>query len=730
MERSFFSALSVLFLMCIVLFTHGTAAAEDTFKVTSIDVGKGDCILVQTGAEDNPSNVLIDTGYKDTAKDVLKYLEKNGIQKLDAIIISHFHKDHVGGAARILEKIPVGIVYMPDYEGTRKVYKEMMDVLSQKGILCERLKENRSISFGNAKYDLYPSTIKFDGDNDNDVSMAATLEYNGDTALFAGDLEEEGVKQFLSNNRIPEKHYDILKLPHHGSEGNNTKDLLARLKDGGIVVITDGQDRRAHGTLLDTLAKDGFQTYCAADDGTITVTAAGDGYTVEKSKNPNHLIEGDWKYLLADDGSAVLTGYTGNKTNITLPSKLGGKQVKTIADSAFYNHKDLKRVIIPNGVSSIGDSAFSWCTGLESVTIPGSVTTIGKAAFSWCTSLGSVTIPDSVTSVGDSGFERCTALKNVKLSTRLTEIAPSLFERCESLESIDVPAGVQTIGEDAFKRCMGLRNVRIPGSVTKIDEGAFKRCESLGSIRIPESVTNIKDEAFQNCKSLKEIRYGGTAEQWDKVKKGKNWAIGTSQDLQIYYSDTEDDPEPEPAPEPHRGSRFFTLPELPGTGFSAGQSKSLSEFPKDLRYEPSGLTLQIPSLDMTETIVMIPFRNGEYPVEWLGKNIGLPEEFDLPGSGPSVLVGHNHLNTTEAGPFGLLRTLADKALIFVSDREGILMKFSVTANEKIAANDMAATKSLSAACENSLILITCEDERPEGGYASRRIVVAKPVISE
>lgn len=804
MKRFSFTVFSALIMSGILLFTQKLAAADDLFQITLINVGKGDCILIQTGTKDDPMTVMIDTGYKETAKDVLAYLKAHNVQKLDALVISHFHKDHVGGGAAILKGIPVGRVYMPDYEGTRKVYEEMMAVLtaSDSTIPYERLKENKSFSLGGAEYRLYPSKIEFDGNNDNDVSMAACLEYNGHTALFAGDLENDGIKQLFENNQIPENHFDILKLPHHGAQEENTDQLLKRLKPGGITVITDGQNRRAHGVLFDELQNDGFEVYCSADAGTIKITAEDAGYTVEKSKNPDYKTSGDWKYLLADDGSAVLAGYTGTGTEITLPSEIDGKPVKSIADSAFYNHKELKSVTIPEGIESIGNSAFSWCTSLRNITIPGSVTAIGNAAFSWCTSLNDVTLPDSVKSIGESGFERCTALNNITLSKGLTAIAPSLFERCGNLESIAVPAGVKTIGKDAFKRCAKLTDVSLPESVTLIDEGAFKSCESLESIdipagvktieesafewctalksiqipdsvtslgksaffnctglesaeigkgvktikkstfsgctalkivTIPDSVESIKADAFRNCTNLKEIRYGGTTAQWEALKKDKDWNAGTPDDLIIHCSDSDPDPEPDPDPAPvpnhHPGISFFSMPELPGTGFSTNHPEPLRDLPEDLHYDPSGLTLQIPMLDVSETIVTVPFRNGEYPVEWLGSNIGLPEEFTLPGSGASVLVAHNHLNTAEAGPFALLATLPEDAKLFITDGRGNLISFSVFANVKIAADDMTAAESLSSACENSLLLITCEDEKPEGGYASRRIIAAKPVFS-
>ena len=772
------------------------------FKITLIDVGKGDCILIQTGPTEAPLTVMIDTGYKETANDVLAYLAEHNVQKLDALIISHFHKDHVGGAAAILKGIPVGMVYMPDYEGTRKVYEEMMAVLTESSstIPYERLKENKSFSLGDAEYRLYPSKIGFDGNNDNDVSMAASLEYNGHTALFAGDLENDGIKQLFRNNEISEKYFDILKLPHHGSQEESTNELVKRLKGGGIALITDGQNRRAHGVLLDALHDKDFRVFCSADAGTIVINAEGTGYTVEKSKEPEYKSFGDWKYLLMDDGSAALAGYTGNETEITLPSEINGTPVKSITDSAFYNYKYLKSVTIPEGIESIGASAFSWCTSLRNITISGTVTAIGDAAFAWCTSLDDVLLPNSVKSIGESGFERCTALKNITLSKGLTAIAPSLFERCQSLESIKIPAGMKTIGKDAFKRCMKLADVTIPSSVTLIDEGAFKSCESLTSIDIPEgvktieestfewctalksiklpdsvtslgksafqncvslesaeigksvktikkstfsgctalknvvipvSVGSIKADAFRNCTNLKEIHYGGTTEQWEALSKDKDWNTGTPEDLIIRCSDSDPEPDPEPEPdipEMHPVSRFFSLPQLPGTGFSAGHPAPLSELPKDLRYEPSGLTLQIPSLDVSEKIVMIPFRDGEYPVEWLGSSIGLPEEFSLPGTGPCILAAHNHLNMTEAGPFALLSMLSENAKLIITGNSGEMLTFTVFANVKIAADDMAAVRRLSDSGANSLVLITCEDEKPEGGYASRRVVAAKPAF--
>jgi len=114
-------------------------------------------------------------------------------------------------------------------------------------------------------------------------------------------------------------------------------------------------------------------------------------------------------------------------------------------------------------------------------------------------------------------------------------------------------------------------------------------------------------------------------------------------------------------------------------------------------------------------------------VEWLGGNAGLLEGSSVPGKGVSIIAAHNHLNTTEAGPFALLSELEAGDVLFVLDSNAQYRSFRVYASEKIGENDTAALRALAEEAEDPLLLITCEDERPEGGYANRRIVAASPM---
>ena len=187
------------------------------------------------------------------------------------------------------------------------------------------------------------------------------------------------------------------------------------------------------------------------------------------------------------------------------------------------------------------------------------------------------------------------------------------------------------------------------------------------------------------------------------------------------------DPEPdEPGNNGQQsGTRFLMDTVLPATGFSSRFVTELREQPLSLTYGTTGMILQIPELEVSEMILTVPNEADSYAVEWLDRNVGLLSESSLPGSGVTVLTGHNHLNTMETGPFLFIGELEDNDRIFIAGSDKELYAYKVYGNYKIAADDFAAVAGF--VHENTLILITCEDESAEGGYLNRRVVFADPI---
>lgn len=137
------------------------------------------------------------------------------------------------------------------------------------------------------------------------------------------------------------------------------------------------------------------------------------------------------------------------------------------------------------------------------------------------------------------------------------------------------------------------------------------------------------------------------------------------------------------------------------------------------------MSLELPTLSVSTEIVTVPFIDGQFPVEWIGSNAGLLEGSSLPGEGISVITGHNHLNTMEAGPFALLLTLQEGDRIFIRNRNE-LKPFIIFANELISADDSHALQTIAEKNNKSLVLLTCENESLDGNYINRRVVAAYP----
>ena len=192
----------------------------------------------------------------------------------------------------------------------------------------------------------------------------------------------------------------------------------------------------------------------------------------------------------------------------------------------------------------------------------------------------------------------------------------------------------------------------------------------------------------------------------------------------VWFSVTKN-PAPIP-PTPYQDLEWLCGLELPHTGFSASRITQLAARPQGLAYRNTGLTLQIPGLDVAEQIVTVPeSEDGSYPVEWLGSEIGLLEQSALPGKGVTVLTGHNHLNTTEAGPFLFLSRLEEGDHIMVNDRFNRMQMYRVYSNVKISSDSFETVADNVRA--DALVLITCEDESVDGGYLNRRVILAEPM---
>lgn len=262
----------------VLLFSGAAPAAEEAeapLRVIFLDVGKGDCILLAKGE----SRVLIDTGYAETANDVIAALRQEGTERLDALIITHYDKDHAGGARAVLEKIPTGQVYLPGYDGDNKYYEIVAYTVQANSLPAVKVKEDVSFRVSGVDYEIFASPLEFvpgigkEEGNDNDVSLVVAARQGQDSLLFAGDIEKEGISAYLAAGHGT---FDVVKMPHHGQNESNSDDFIDQVRMK-IAVVTDDAEEPMKKKMIKQLGAVGAEIYSSAANGRITVTCTGNG---------------------------------------------------------------------------------------------------------------------------------------------------------------------------------------------------------------------------------------------------------------------------------------------------------------------------------------------------------------------------------------------------------------------------------------------------------------------
>lgn len=248
---------------------EGIGQSGEGFEAVFYDVGKGDCILLTSG----DSHVMVDTGFSETAESIIRQLRRKNVDRLDALIITHYDKDHVGGAAAIAREIPVGTFYLPDYKGDPDKSGELLHLIDNRGLNAVRVQSGQSFTAGEAGFLIDPALVVYDPKlkNDNDASLIIEVSYGDDDWLLPGDIEKEAIDKWIANNK---KEYDVLKMPHHGKKEKNSDEFIKSVSPK-IAVITDSSDYKISKKILRALRDEQADVYQSSKNGTITVT--GDG---------------------------------------------------------------------------------------------------------------------------------------------------------------------------------------------------------------------------------------------------------------------------------------------------------------------------------------------------------------------------------------------------------------------------------------------------------------------
>lgn len=255
---------------------------EDEFRLTVMDVGNADCLLLQSGDR----FALIDAGENDDGDSVVAFLNRAGITSLDYVIATHPDADHIGGMDEVVENIAIGtfmMSYMPDgFTPTTRVYEDLLTSLIEKDITPVEPSFGESYPFGKAHIDILSGLS--DHTETNEQSIVCRVRFGNTRFLLMGDAGKEVEEELLDSG--VDLRADVLKVGHHGSRSSSSEDFIQAVSPD-LALITCGFENRynhPHKETLDTLRNAACTIYRSDFHGDMMAVSDGKRVTVTTEK--------------------------------------------------------------------------------------------------------------------------------------------------------------------------------------------------------------------------------------------------------------------------------------------------------------------------------------------------------------------------------------------------------------------------------------------------------------
>lgn len=299
------------------LFSDNASAADNSklLRVTFLNVDQGDCIIIRT-----PSGkvIMIDAG-DDTKyaaeKYILPYLEANDITRIDTLIITHAHRDHIGGLLKVIPKVEIGAVYENKPSNTQ-IYVDIVNMLKKRKVPVYKAWKGDKLDFGDGidALIMHPSrewyglqgesldmssqdggVSESDGEgNHNDFSVTLRLQYKDIVYHFPGDAEKAAEEHMMKGHPDNLFNCTVYKVAHHGSKTSSDPGYLNKLKPAMSVISCGVNNKFKHPS---PITVQNLQYYCkntlrTDEDQTVETWTDGVEFNYSSSSTPNAMVSG------------------------------------------------------------------------------------------------------------------------------------------------------------------------------------------------------------------------------------------------------------------------------------------------------------------------------------------------------------------------------------------------------------------------------------------------------
>lgn len=256
-------------------------------EVHFLDVGQADSILIKTP---DGKSMLIDAGNNADGQAVVSYIKSQDISKIDILVGSHPHEDHIGGMDNVINSFDIGQIYMPRISHTTQTYEDVLTAIKNKGLKVTAPTAGTSFNIGEAKCTiLAPTSEKYD--DLNNYSIVIRLQYGNTSFLFAGDAEEISEREMI--NKGFDLSADVLKIGHHGSSSSTSPDFLKKVSPKYAVISVGPENDYSHPSaeVMNRLKNANIPVYRTDESGTVICTS--DGESIKFNVKPGSYNHGE-----------------------------------------------------------------------------------------------------------------------------------------------------------------------------------------------------------------------------------------------------------------------------------------------------------------------------------------------------------------------------------------------------------------------------------------------------
>ena len=289
------SALLLVFLSSCSLKNAPAEPLDDGVCVTVIDVGQGDSIFIQL-----PKSrcMLIDTGIRDEADTVIDYIEARGYEKIDYLVGTHPHADHIGAMRDVIKAFEIGKIYMPKVSADTATFEKTLKLIDEKGLGITTAKAGVNIlNEENLNIDiLAPNSSEYE--ELNNYSAVIKLTYGDTKFLFMGDAQKESESEITADVSA-----DFVKVGHHGSKTSSSEEFVRRVgaKYAAVSVAEENDYNLPVDWILERWRDSGAEVLMTKDMGNIEAYSDGANITINGDSSEG---SGESRIDSADEGEA------------------------------------------------------------------------------------------------------------------------------------------------------------------------------------------------------------------------------------------------------------------------------------------------------------------------------------------------------------------------------------------------------------------------------------------